>query len=127
MLNVRGIANSLIQSVNPNRTIQWLRSDGSYTTNAAGHREPNFVTTDVRAQVQALSGSDLMRVDGLNMSAIKRAVYLWGDVESIVRTDGKGGDVLRFPQFPGGPDCDWKVVGVIETWPDWCKVAVVLQ
>jgi len=44
-----------------------------------------------------------------------------------VRVTQKGGDLLYFPEVPGGTLRVWKVVKVVETWPDWCHVIVNMQ
>jgi len=82
-------------------------------------------------QVQALSAEDLKHPNFLNVQGVKRAVYLFGNVQGTVRPDAKGGDLLVFPQNRGGLNRTWLVVAVFETWtPDaqgFCKVGVVLQ
>jgi hypothetical protein len=120
-MDLRGIANGAIQSVNSNILVTWTRPDGTFLTDAAGHRVANTTSSTVSAQVQALSANDLQHIDGLNIQGVKRAVYMYGDVQGIVRADQKGGDILTF----GGHD--WRVVQVLETWPQWCKVVVVMQ
>jgi hypothetical protein len=125
-VKLRTIVNGAIQGINPDQQIGWVQS-GGYTTSPDGSRTPNTTTKPVKANVQALSGSDLRHVDGLNIQGVMRSVYLYGDVEGIVRTDGKGGDILQFPEVPGGTVRDWLVTQVIETWSRWCKVIVTLQ
>jgi hypothetical protein len=120
-MDLRGIANGAIQPINGNILVTWTRPDGTFLTDAAGHRTANVTTSTVAAQVQALSANDLQHIDGLNIQGIKRAVYLYGDVQGIVRSDQKGGDILTFSGH------DWRVVQVLETWHQWCKVVVVMQ
>ena len=122
-MNLHAIASPLVAAVNPNVT-GTLRDNQGYTTTAAGKREPVYgETTGVLMQVQALAGPELALVDGLNIQGVKRAVYLFGDVQGVVRPDAKGGDILLFS------DRVWLVIAVLETWgvAEWCKVAVVLQ
>lgn len=126
MINVRGLANAAIQAVNTNQTIGWVQSSG-YTTDAAGHRTPSSTTTSIEAQVQATSAGDLKHIDGLNIQGVMRSVYMYGNVQGVVRADQKGGDILQFPEVPGGSSKNWRVVSVVETWPTWAKVIVVLQ
>lgn len=125
-MNLRGIANKYTQITNPNVQINWIQSTG-YTTNAAGKRESTGLTLTVQAQIQALSGSDLKHVDGLNMNDVMRSVYLYGNAAGVVRADQIGGDILVFPEVPGGTNRNWLVTQVIETWSDWCHVIVTLQ
>lgn len=125
-MNLRGIANSVASVVNPNIAITY-RTNSGYTTDAAGHRTPLTTDTALTGQVQALTGDDLKHIDGLNMQGVFRSVYLYGNIQGVVRSDGKGGDVLRFPQVPGGAVQNWLVSQVMETWPTWCRVIVCLQ
>ena len=102
-----------------------------FTTGANGAQTPTYVDTTVPMQIQALSGKDLKHAEFLNMQGVKRSVYLFGDVQGVVRPDVKGGDILQFPETRGGANRDFLVVVVFETWtPDtagFCRVGVVLQ
>lgn len=125
-MNLRSIVNGAIQGINSDTVVTWVQSNG-YSTSPDGTRTPNQSSQDVSANVQALSGTDLRHVDGLNIQGVMRSVYLYGDVEGIVRADGKGGDILQFPEVPGGTIRNWLVTQVMETWPTWCRVIVTLQ
>ncbi len=126
-MNLRRIANGLTQAVNPNVPATLIRSTGGYATDAAGHRTPAIQQYQIKVQVQGLSGRELQHLEGLNVQGVMRAVYLYGDISGVVRADQKGGDVLKFREAPRGSERSWRVVQVLETWPDWCKVAVVMQ
>lgn len=125
-MNLRAMANASTQTVNPNIPITYCANSG-YTTDAAGHRTPSTTDTALTGQVQALTGDDLKHIDGLNVQGLYRSVYLYGNIQGVVRSDKKGGDVLRFPQVPGGVVQNWLVVQVMENWPQWAKVIVCLQ
>lgn len=125
-MNLRGIANKYTQITNINVRINWIQSTG-YTTNNAGKRVPTTITLTVDAQIQALSANQLAHTDGLNISGVKRSVYMYGNVAGIVRADKLGGDILVFPEIPNGSNRNWLVTQVLETWPDWCHVLVTLQ
>lgn len=125
-MKLRSIVNGAIQGINRDQQITWLQSAG-YATAPDGTRTPTQASTQIRANVQALSGTDLRLAEGLNMQGVMRSVYLHGDVEGIVRSDGKGGDILQFPLVPGGTVHNWLVTQVMETWPTWCRVIVTLQ
>lgn len=73
-------------------------------------------------QMQSATGRDLRQVEGLNLNGTLRAVYFNGEVDAIVRSFRKGGDVII--DTSGN---EWLVAQVLEQWPDWCKVMVVLQ
>lgn len=124
-MNLHGIVRGAINAVNPDVTGVWLRSSGS-TTAADGTRTPTYDTfSDVKMQVQAATGDDLQHINNLNQQGVYRKVYLFGDVQGVVRPDAKGGDLLQFDSH------DWLVVHVLETWkPDatgWCCVLAAMQ
>lgn len=126
-MNLRAIANQATQRINPNINILWKVSNG-YTTSSDGSRVPVYIERNVIGQVQAVSGEALKHIDGLNISGVMRSVYVYGDMQAVVRESQKGGDRLVFKQTPQSKEAsEWKVVHVIETWPDWCQVIVVLQ
>jgi hypothetical protein len=126
-MNLHALVRGTITAINPDRTISLKRSNG-YTTSANGKQVPTYAATvSGVAQIQALSGGDLRHMNNLNITGIMRKVYLYGNWMGIIRTDKTGGDVLTFPQVPGGADQDWNVVSVFETWDTWCAVGVVLQ
>jgi len=126
MFNVRALANKYIQVTNPNQKINWIQSNG-YVTDDAGKRTPKTITLTVDAQVQALSATDLKHIDGLNITGVMRSVYMYGNAAGVVRSDQIGGDILVFPEVPGGCNKNWLINQVIETWSDWCHVIVTLQ
>jgi hypothetical protein len=126
-MNVRGIANSAIQVVNPNISAGYQASTG-YTLDAAGKQTPSYAASvSVEVQVQAVKGKDLEHVANLNMQHVYRNVRAYGNRQGVVRPDGKGGDLFTFAQIPGGTVQTWLVVAVLETWPDWCSLIVCLQ
>jgi hypothetical protein len=125
-MNLLALANTVITSVNPNIPVVWIQSSG-YTTDAAGKRVSSTTSTTIQAQVQGISASDLRHVDNLGIEGVKRSVHMFGNVQGVVRADQKGGDILQFPEIPGGAVRNWRVVNVMETYPDWSRVLVVLQ
>ncbi len=125
-MNLRQIANGVTQTVNPNTSVTWMRSTG-FSTSEDFQQVPEYESTTVLANVQALSGSDLQHINGLNIQGTMRKVYLYGDVKAISRPDATGADLLVFPQDPASSPQTWLVSQVMETWPDWCCVIVTLQ
>lgn len=125
-MNLHGLVRSAINTVNPDQLITLKRSNG-YITDKAGKQIPQYETLKGMAQIQAMSSSDLRHTDNLNIQGTMRAVYLQGNWCGVVRADQKGGDILEFGQTPNSPVQTWKVVSVVETWPDWSKVIVCLQ
>lgn len=125
-MNMHGVVRSVITTINPDQTITWRQSTG-YSTSADGRPVPAYNDVSIQAQVQAQSSQTLKHVDFISQQGTYRSVYMYGDVEAINRPNAIGGDLLVFPEVPGGPNMTWLVVEVFETWPDWCKVSVVLQ
>jgi len=126
-VNLQGITAGAVSAVNPFITGQIKASQG-YATAADGSQQPGYANpVDVQLQVQALQYNDIVQLDGLNIQGDRRAVYLQGDWDGVIRADQKGGDLLMFPDRKGGPVRTWLVVFVFENWPDWTKVAVTLQ
>lgn len=130
-MNLHAAVRAVIPTVNPDITVTWRRSNG-YQTDAAGKQEPQYLPDlPVQAQVQSETYGDTRHADMLNIGGLRRAVYLFGDVEGVVIPDAKGGDLLLFPAVRGGPVRVWKVWAVSETWtpdvPGWCRVLVVDQ
>lgn len=127
MINIRAMANSVAQTVNPDVLGVWVQSIGGYVTNADGSRTPNTNSVTVRMQVQALNAKDLALTDGLNLQGVLRSVVMDGQPQGVARADQQGGDVLQFAEVPSGPVRNWRVVGVTETWATWSRVVVALQ
>ncbi len=97
------------------------------TTIALDAVSPYNTLTGMSIQVQAVSGRDIERMNGLGIQGVFRSVHLDGYWRGIVRVDQVGGDLMEFPEVPGGAVRTWKVTTVAETWPDWSRVIVVLQ
>lgn len=125
-MNLRGIVNGYTQAINPNIAAT-IQVSAGYTTMSDGSRVPAYTTASATVQLQALAYNDLVQLDGLNIQGVRRKVYLNGNWNGIIRADGKGGDILSFPETPGGPVKSWLIVLVFEYWPDWCSLAVTLQ
>lgn len=129
-MNLQGITASAVSAVNPMVTAQLRVSTGN-VTNPDFTISPSYApAVPVQAQVQSLTYRDLQQTEGLNLQGTKRAIYLQGDVEGIVRPTNRGGDLINMPD-----GTVWLVVLVLEQWgqnantpaEQWCKVAVTLQ
>jgi len=120
-MDLRGLANSVTSTINPNETVTVLRSTG-YTIGAGAKQVPAFAAPVTGpAQVQALDANDIKQLDGLNIQGTIRAIYLRGTLAGVVRPNQTGGDIVQ----RGAQN--WLVVKVLESWPDWTKAAIVLQ
>lgn len=120
-MNLRAIANAATQTINPNTSVTVKISNGYTKAQSGGRQIPQYITETGQANIQALDGKDLKQLDGLNIQGTIRAAYLYGNLAGVVRPDSKGGDLVEFSGQ------SWLVVKVLETWPDWCKVAIVYQ
>lgn len=120
-MNLHGIVRSAINTVNPDVPSVMKVSSGTYTTDAAGHRVPAYVEQAVTVQLQPMTYTDLMKVDGLNLQGIVKAAYVNGNFEGVNRPKQKGGDLL----IVNGET--WLITQPLEEWPDWCKFVVTLQ
>lgn len=77
------------------------------------------------AQVQPMTKSDLLQMEGLNLNGDKKAIYLNGAVDGVVRVRLKGGDLVDTPDGQ-----TWLVVQNLEGFDataGWTKAAMVLQ
>lgn len=130
-MNLRGIANGIITAVNPNTAAQLLRSAG-YTTSPSGKRTPAYADpVTAQVQVQALSASQIQHLDSLNITGVLRNARLDGDWRGVYRVDTQGGDLLTFANTADVRadlrGTSWLIVQILETWPEWCSVAIQLQ
>lgn len=126
-MNLHGIVAGHIGAINPFVLTTVMRSAG-YTTDASGKRTPTYNSVfNVLVQAQALQYNDIQQVNEQNIQGVRRAVYLSGEVEGVVRVQKEGGDLLVFPQgtFPEGNT--WLAAFVFEAWPDWRKICITLQ
>lgn len=122
-MDLRGLANAVTSTVNPNETVTVLRSTG-YIIGAGAKQVPSYAPpVDGPGQVQALDADDIAQLDGLNIQGTIRAIYLRGTLAGVVRPDGTGGDLVK----RNNGTQTWLVVKVLESWPDWTKAAIVLQ
>ena len=120
-MDLRGLANGVTSTINPNETVTVLRSTG-FTTGAGAKQVPSYAApVSGPAQIQALDADDIKQLDGLNIQGTIRAIYLRGTLAGVVRPNQTGGDIV---QISGQ---DWLVVKVLEGWPTWTKAAIVLQ
>jgi hypothetical protein len=133
-VNLHGIAGPIIAAVNPTVAATLKTSNGTYTTAGDGTLTPNYDSASIRAQVQALGWKDLQMLDGINLGGLRKAMYLFGDVEAVNRKAARGGDLIVFGSTAPAPltNTVWLVAMQLEGWggsaPDlWCKVAATLQ
>jgi hypothetical protein len=122
-VDLRGIANGVTSSVNPNEIVTVTRSTG-YTLGSGAKQVPSYAAPiSGPANVQALDSDDLKQLDGLNIQGVLKAIYLRGVLAGVIRPNQTGGDIVK---RNNGTET-WLVVKVLETWPNWTKAVIVLQ
>jgi hypothetical protein len=119
-VNLHGIASAAVSAINPMVKATYRQSAG-YTTDATFKQVPAYLDKSVSVQMQMLSGSQLAQLNGLNIQGVLRSLYVAGEVQGVVRPRAEGGDLFII----NGET--WLVVQVLETWPEWSKVAICLQ
>lgn len=132
MVNVRALAN--LGSTRVNKNIQAIRqrSTGSATA-PDGSRTPIYNEVPVTLQIQALTYTDIIKLDALNIQGARRAIYTNGAVFAVIRVAQKGGDLIIFPNNTLPEGNVWLAAHVLEQWndgagnPSWVKVAITLQ
>ena len=128
MIDVRGLANIVSSNVNPNVVVDVLKSTG-YTVGPGARQVPAYAAAvNGPVQIQALAGDDLKQLDGLNIQGTLRAMYGNGFMAGVLRPNDTGGDLVKITDMPGFPGLrTWLVTKVLEAWPTWTKVVIVLQ
>jgi hypothetical protein len=131
--NLHGLVRGAINSVNPDIAGQWLVSTGT-SVDDAGKSAPTYAdAVPVKCQVQAVRGGDLRKHSFLQDQGVYRVVYMFANPDAINRLESKGGDLLKFPQYPRGPARTWLIRAVDEPWTAgngslaWARVIVSLQ
>lgn len=107
--------------VNPHVSVEIRHSTGEYTVSPDGAPSPEYIITNTTGQIQPLSEGDVAKVNNLGVQGVVQKAYLDGNVESLVRATGQGGDLLTIDSQ------EYLVVAVLERWPDWCCVGLSMQ
>lgn len=123
-LNLHSIVAPLIGAINPIVNLS-IRVSTGYATSPSGKQVPSYANAViVPGQVQPLSSGDIKHLDALNIQGVRRAIYINGQVNGLIRSENKGGDLITTPD-----NRIWLVVAADESWEyvGWCKVLVTLQ
>lgn len=100
---------------------------GTYQVSRSQTLASRAMTTStlILAQVQPLSNRDLQQIEGLNLGGDKKAVYVNGNVDGVVRVWLKGGDLVDLPD-----GSVWLVNQSLESFDltaGWTKFLITLQ
>jgi hypothetical protein len=124
-VNLNAIVGPVCASINDWVTAYMQQSQG-YTTNPDGSRAPAYgPMTPMQVQMQSLTYRDLVQVDGLNLNGERRALYVNGDYQAVVRSSQEGGDLLTLPD-----GSVWLVAMQLENWhmnDGWVKIVITRQ
>nr|WP_321986145.1 hypothetical protein [uncultured Lichenicoccus sp.] len=124
-MNLHKLVRSGVGTVNPYTLVTIQRSTGN-TIAPDGSQVPSYAApVTVRAHRQPMATTDLMQVQGLNLTGIKCKLYLDGNWDGVIRADQRGGDLVTMPD-----GSIWLVVMVLENWSEqdgWTSVALTLQ
>ena len=120
-MDLRSLANSVTDTVNPNILVTVKASTG-YAIGSGLKQVPSYAAPVTGfAQVQALTAADLRHLDGLNIQGATKSIILRGELTAIVRVNSQGGDIVIIGTQT------WLTVAVLEQWPLWSRCAIQLQ
>jgi hypothetical protein len=100
---------------------------GTYEVNQEQEVSATAMTTSTTllAQVQPMTFRDIQQIEGLNLQGTRKAIYLNGAVDGLIRESNKGGDIITMPD-----GTVWLVALVLEGFnptAGWTKCAATLQ
>lgn len=100
---------------------------GTYEVNQEQDVAEEAMTTSLLlpGQIQPMTWRDIQQLEGLNIEGVRWKIYLYGEVDGLVRPECKGGDLIIVAS--GRHQGTWLVAQVLEQWPDWVCAAIVLQ
>jgi len=120
-MNLHNIVRGAIASVNPEVAAGLYQNIGYKSLPNAGRTPIYAPPVTAYVQIQAAAQSDLKKLEGMNLQSVDTTIYMNGALSGAIRILAKGGDLIF------ANNRYWLVVGVLEKWPDWCKVAVTMQ
>jgi len=100
-MNLRQLVNPITNTVNKNIVVT-LQTSSGYSIGAGQRQQPQYnpPITGI-AQIQALDGSDLRQIENLNIQGTLRALYMYGNLAGVMRSDSKGGDIVTIKSGRG--------------------------
>jgi hypothetical protein len=125
-MNLNNIVAPICGAVNDWVTLQ-IQPSAGYTTNPDGSRIPAYGPTQtILAQMQALQYNDIQQISGLNLTGERRAVYVNGDYDAVLRAAQAGGDPVTLLS----DNSNWLIVFQFEGWNytgGWTKFCMTRQ
>jgi len=100
-MRLRQIVNPLTNTINSN-IIVTLQTSAGYSIGAGQRQQPvyNPAITGL-GQIQALDNSELAHLENLNIQGTLRALYMYGNLAAVMRSDSKGGDIVTIKSGRG--------------------------
>lgn len=126
MINLRGIANGIINAINPD-TPAILKVNEGYDTSASGTQIPKFVEQPIMIQLQSIETAALEHLNLVSQQGQFSYAYADGRISALRRSLGKGNEQLVFTPYGEDEAVTWKVIKVIESYPSWVKVLICRQ
>lgn len=123
-MNLRAIANSITRGINPNNTQATLMTNDGFDIIAGGKKVPKYIESTIEIQTQSIESDELNHLNLIAQQGQYNFVYANGLISAQRRTLSKGEDMLRFKPYGEDDEVVWKVVKVMESYPDWVKVLV---
>jgi len=121
-MNLHGMVANQVSAVNPLIQLS-IRTSAGYSQLSNGQQVPLYNSpVVVLGQVQSLSAGEIQHMDAMNIQGIRRAIYISGNIDGLVRPNKQGGDLIMTPNGQ-----IWLVHVIDEYWEDWCKALVTLQ
>lgn len=118
-MDVRTMANSGSNLVNPNITVTYARSTG-YTIGAGARQIPSYAApVNFFAQVQRLNQYDLKKFQHLTEQGVLHKIFARGEMAGIVRLTSDGGDLLTI----NGQT--WAILAIVGQWSLWVEAIIV--
>lgn len=119
VINVRGIANGMIQNINPDIDATIYKNVGKGYVD--GVWQPKYETQEVKIQRQQLTQNDILFLNNLEFQGNFIVVYVKGHYDGVNRIDKKSPDIFVFQGR------EYKVLHVPEQWPTWSRVILCEQ
>ena len=125
-MNLRGIANGVITSVNPNQKAI-LKINIGNTVDATGNQIPQFDEKGITVQPQSIDTKDLEHLNLINQQGQFLYAYASGQISGLRRSKGLGNERVIFTAYGEKEASEWIVKRVLESYADWVKVLLCRQ